>query len=101
MTTPRRRSSRLFLILALALLNLAALLLHAQLGGTPGTQARAERRQLVRQLALTDLALFTDARYARHPAMADRHSPFQDAPLALEHFPSGSLLGPPRPERGQ
>ena len=46
-------------------------------------------------LGLTDLCLFTDARYARHPSLADRHSPFQDYPLALEHFPSGSLISPP------
>ena len=27
--------------------------------------------------------------------MADLHSPFQDHPVALEHFPSGSLVTPP------
>jgi hypothetical protein len=27
--------------------------------------------------------------------MADRHAPFQDHPLSLEHFPSGSLIAPP------
>jgi hypothetical protein len=47
------------------------------------------------QLELTDLSLFTEARYTRHPTQADWHSPFQDHPLALEHFPSGSLLRPP------
>jgi hypothetical protein len=26
--------------------------------------------------------------------MADRHAPFQEHPLALEHFPSGSLVMP-------
>ena len=51
---------------------------------------------LVRGLRLTDLCLFTEARYTRNPAMADLHSPFQDHPLALEHFPSGSLVTPPR-----
>jgi hypothetical protein len=57
----------------------------------PATRCAA----LVRQLQLTDLCLFTEARYTRHPSQADLHSPFQDHPLALEHFPSGSLLLPP------
>jgi hypothetical protein len=59
---------------------------------------RQERRALVARLGLTDLALFTEARYTRHPTQADLHSAFQDHPLALEHFPSGSLLPPPRHE---
>ena len=44
---------------------------------------------------LTDLCLFTEARYTRHPAMADAHAAFQDHPTALEHFPSGTLVAPP------
>ncbi len=62
----------------------------------------AERRfrvhALVAELGLTDPALFTEARYTRHLSQADLHSAFQDHPLALEHFPSGSILLPP--ERG-
>lgn len=50
---------------------------------------------LVRELGLTDLALFTEARYTRHPTQTDLHSPFQDHPGAIEHFPSGSILPPP------
>lgn len=56
---------------------------------------RAASRALVRELGLTDLSLFTEARYTRHPSQADRHAPFQDHPAALEHFPTGSLLTPP------
>lgn len=55
----------------------------------------AECTRLVAQLRLTDLALFTEARYTRHPSQADLHSAFQDHPLALEHFPTGSLIAPP------
>ena len=44
---------------------------------------------------LTDLSLFTEARYTRHASQADLHSAFQDHPIALEHFPTGSLVGPP------
>jgi hypothetical protein len=46
-------------------------------------------------LELTDLCLFTDAQYTRHPAVAVLNTPFQDYPLSFEHFPSGSLSGPP------
>jgi hypothetical protein len=53
------------------------------------------KRQLVKTLGLTDLCIFTDARYTRHPVMADLFTPFQDHPLSLEHFPSASLMGPP------
>lgn len=55
----------------------------------------AAKRALVRWIVFTDPALFTDARYTRHPSLADRHSAFQDHPLALEHFPSGALVVPP------
>jgi hypothetical protein len=58
----------------------------------------ATGRALVRTLELTDIALFTEARYTRHPSQADRFAAFQDHPMALDHFPSGSLLAPPRPE---
>jgi len=53
---------------------------------------------VVRRLGLTDLALFNEARYTRHPTQADRFAPFQDHPHALEHFPSGSVVAPPRSE---
>ena len=56
--------------------------------------ARAETAQLAERLGLTDLALFTEARYTRHPTQADLHSAFQDHPLAFEHFPTGSLVSP-------
>lgn len=59
----------------------------------------AANRALVRELGLTDLSLFTEARYTRHPSQADYHAPFQDHPAALEHFPTGSLLTPPPPLR--
>ncbi|PNU20557.1 hypothetical protein C2E25_06680 [Geothermobacter hydrogeniphilus] len=55
----------------------------------------AVRRQLVAGLQLTDFAIWTEARYTRHPSQADFFTPFQDFPGALEHFPAGSLLAPP------
>ena len=53
-----------------------------------------EKKQMVRDLELTDLCLFTEANYTRHLTQADRHTPFQNSPMAFEHFPSGSLLLP-------
>ena len=50
---------------------------------------------VVRNLELTDLSLFTEARYTRHLSQTDLHSAFQDHPAALEHFPAGSIAGPP------
>ncbi len=55
----------------------------------------AEQAGMVVKYGLTDLCLFTDARYTRHPTMADLNTPFQDYPLSFEHFPSGSLVPPP------
>ena len=65
---------------------------HTQRTMVPGL---LERANLVKTLRLTDLCLFTEARYTRNPAMADRFAAFQDHPTALEHFPSGSFVTPP------
>jgi len=54
-----------------------------------------EKGEMVRALQLTDLCLFTEASYTRHLSQADLHTAFQDSPMSLEHFPSGSLVGPP------
>lgn len=58
-------------------------------------RSREEGVRLVRRLGLTDLSLVTEARYLRHPSLADLHSAFQDHPAALEHFPAGMLIAPP------
>ncbi|MSN26870.1 MAG: hypothetical protein GJV46_13490 [Geobacter sp.] len=89
-----RPSTLLASYLAVALL-LVGIAINASFNPGSDRQQQESRRALVKQLALTDLVLFTDARYTRHPSMADRHTPFQDHPLSLEHFPSGSLIPPP------
>ncbi|HDK38157.1 MAG TPA: hypothetical protein ENG92_03990 [Thiolapillus brandeum] len=53
------------------------------------------RGLLVEELGLSDLALFTEARYTRHLSLADRHAAFQDHPVSFDHFPSGSIYLPP------
>jgi hypothetical protein len=91
-----RKSDRFFLLL----LSLSALFLMSLVDATrllPEENERLERtRQLVSRLGLSDPALFTEARYTRHLSQADLHSAFQDHPMAMEHFPSGSLLLPPQ-----
>jgi hypothetical protein len=59
-------------------------------------QGLAWKAELAARLQLTDVCLFPEARYTRHPSQADLHSAFQDHPIGLEHFPSGSMLPPPR-----
>ncbi len=92
---PGRRSAAFFLLLA-ALTGLLLLAALDAAGRWAAADARfAANRALARWAVLTDPCLFSEARYTRHPSLADRHSPFQDYPLALEHFPSGSLVSPP------
>ena len=71
------------------------MLVHARDQERTAVLRRQPSAELVKKLGLTDLCLFTEARYTRHPAMADRHAAFQDHPMALDHFPSGALLAPP------
>ena len=90
------RNSTLFLtFIGGLLLFLALLALHARLSRAGAGARAAANRALVQRLKLSDLCLSTEARYTRHPAMADRHAAFQDHPMALEHFPFGSLFSPP------
>ena len=90
-----RKSTLYFLSLGILTVLMAAAWMHAAYQREQDHAALQERADMVRRLALTDLCLFTEARYTRHPTQADLHAPFQDHPMSLEHFPSGSLL-PPR-----
>ncbi len=90
---PRGSNLALALIGALALAGLGAWA-HAAWAQASGAARQSQARQLVREVGLTDLSLFTEARYARHLSQADLHSAFQDGPGALEHFPAGSLVSP-------
>lgn len=86
-----RPSTAVFLTLGGLVVAFIGCLVDAQL---PRANEASATQALARRLGLTDLALFTEARYTRHPSQADLHSAFQDHPLALEHFPSGSLIVP-------
>lgn len=90
------RSNFFFLFITISILLFAALLLHARQSRINSEATLTANAKLAGRLMLTDLCLFTEARYTRNPAMADLHSPFQDHPFAMDHFPSGSLVSPPR-----
>jgi len=79
----------------LEILLLSAMFLYSQM--TVSARNRSEvpaKRELVKYLKLTDLSLWTEARYTRHPSQADVFTAFQDFPASLEHFPAGSIIGP-------
>jgi hypothetical protein len=90
----RKSTGCLFALLILVLLQ-GFMALHSLQSVRREAPVLRETASLVKSLELTDLCLFTEARYTRHPSQADRHAAFQDHPLSMEHFPSGSLLVPP------
>lgn len=97
-----RRKSNLFLLWIVFLLAvLGGLIGHAVIQQKRGLESLQRRSEVVRRLELTDLALFTDARYTRHPSMADLNTAFQDYPMAFDYFPSGAILAPPLHLRGE
>jgi hypothetical protein len=91
-----RKSTKFFLFTTGELALFGLCLLHAAFERSAQAPALLRKQQVVRSLQLTDLALFTEARYTRHLSQADLHAPFQDHPVAFEHFPSGSVAGAPR-----
>jgi hypothetical protein len=88
---------RVFIIATLAeAAALVGLISWCLVASTRWTDRELPAQQAVaRRLELTDLALWTEARYTRHPSQADRFAPFQDFPSSLEHFPAGSVVAPP------
>lgn len=90
-----RMSTFFFLFMGLLSTLLGLMVAHAVSSQNTAMPQLSEKRMMVRQYGLTDLCLFTEARYTRHPTLADLHSAFQDGPLSIEHFPAGALAGPP------
>jgi hypothetical protein len=90
-----RPSNRFLLLCLLLSLMLLASLIDTVYVSETDARRRNQLGVLVKSLSLTDPALFTEARYTRHLSQSDRHAPFQDHPMAFEHFPSGSLVSPP------
>ena len=90
----RRPSTLVLALLAGLVLAFGFIFGHFSASTATDAERLAANRALVEHYGLTDLALFTEARYTRHPSQADLHSAFQDHPAALEHFPTGSLVAP-------
>ncbi len=90
-----RKSNLFFLYLAINILLLLLMFVHASFKKDIEARFIKEKAEMVRTLGLTDLCLFTEASYTRHLSQADLHTPFQDSPMSLEHFPSGSIAAPP------
>jgi hypothetical protein len=74
-------------------------------GGLAQTSASKRRTQeenvlllqrVVFHLGLSDLALSTEARYTRHPAISDAVVVSMDHPGAIDHFPSTFFWAPLR-----
>jgi hypothetical protein len=87
-----RKSNLYFITLSAQVILLISTFLHAKLDGELRRQTREQMSIMVHQFSLTDLCLFSEASYTRHLSQADTHTPFQDNPFSMDHFPSGSLI---------
>lgn len=90
-----RKSNLFFLYLTILVILLLLMFVHASVKKETEARMIQEKGEMVSTLGLTDLCLFTEASYTRHLSQADLHTPFQDSPMSLEHFPSGSIAAPP------
>jgi len=86
-----RNSSLFILYISCGVILLSLMLVHASFSENARQANLGEKSALVKKLKLTDLCLFTEARYTRHLSQADLNTAFQDHPMSLEHFPSGSF----------
>lgn len=93
--SPCRKSSPCLILLAALTFLCSVMLIHAAARRQADASHIAYLAKTVSYYSLTDLCLFGEARYTRHLSQADLHSAFQDHPAALEHFPTGSIAGPP------
>ncbi len=91
-----RKSDQFIIVAALLVALFLLTLLDVTFRGGLENRRLLDMSEMVSNLELTDLSLFTEARYTRHLSQSDLHSAFQDHPLSFEHFPSGSLVTPPR-----
>jgi hypothetical protein len=90
-----RKSDGFLLFIGSGVLLLAAILIQAHFVTRTDLPGLRQMAEVVKNLGLTDLCLATEARYNRHLSQSDWHAAFQSHPLALDHFPIGSILGPP------
>jgi hypothetical protein len=90
-----RASGSFFLFIGGCLVLIASLFAVSERRVSETKPLLADLGEVTAVLKLTDMSFSTDARYTRHPSQADLFSAFQDYPGSIEHFPSGSVVGPP------
>ncbi len=90
-----RKSDIFFLFMGICVMLSGVAMLHSRISKADAVKVIEIQSKMVGDLELTDLCLFTEARYTRHPSQADLNTPFQDHPMSLEHFPTGSIVPPP------
>ena len=90
-----RKSVSFFAFIVTCLLLIACLFAVSERRVSEAKPLLADLGEITAVLKLTDMSFSTDARYTRHPSQADLFSAFQDYPGSIEHFPSGSIVGPP------
>lgn len=91
-----RMSTVFFLFIALCIAAISGLWVYSAGEIVRFDSDRTDIKEIVTALKLTDMSFSHDARYTRHPSQADLFSAFQDSPSSIEHFPSGSVIPPPR-----
>lgn len=86
-------SRRLLILILVALvlecLGLLGLVIRDSFRDFGSRQTARENAELVQVLMLTDLALWTEARFTRHASQADSFTAFQNSPAAPDQFPAG------------
>jgi hypothetical protein len=92
---PIRRSDWVLVLFLTQVLLVALMFVHASYREKSEIPNLVRKGEMVERIGLTDICLSTEASYTRHLSQADLHTPFQDHPFCLEHFPSGSILPPP------
>lgn len=90
-----RKSTFFSLFITIGLFLLALMFVHSSFRQKTDRVLLEEMSEMAGRLDITDLCLFTEANYTRHISQADLHTPFQDGPFSLEHFPSGAIVPPP------
>jgi hypothetical protein len=75
-----RKAKKFFFFILVQGIFLIFLLAHSFYQIDAGQSRLKEKKQMVRDLELTDLCLFTEANYTRHLTQADHHTAFQNSP---------------------
>lgn len=91
------RPSTGLLMVLLVLAMLGGAVIHSVIAQKNGqAESFLTLQSVVASLGLSDLALSTEARYTRHPAVSDSVVVSMDHPGAIDHFPSTFFWTPVR-----